>query len=215
MIPLYDNQKSGRFPWMTLLLIAINCYVFYLEFTSPNPDLFIQHYALIPKLINLSNPTTWWPLLSATFLHGGLAHIFFNMLFLWIFGDNVEERLGLGYIPFYLLGGIIGNLVQYFFMPEATIPVLGASGAVAAVLGAYFVLFPTHTVATIVPIFFLFTIISLPAIVVLGFWFVTQLFNGYAAIADTAQGGIAYFAHIGGFAFGWLSAVLIDRDKGS
>lgn len=213
MIPLFDRERSGKVPIVTIGLILLNIYIFYLEVNSTNLDTFFSTYALIPEKVRATSPETWIPFVTFMFLHGGIIHIGSNMLFLWIFGDNVEERLGWLYLPFYLLGGVLSGLAQYFLDPASSLPVVGASGAVAAVLGAYFVFFPTHTVATLVPIFFFVTILNLPALLVLGYWFVTQLFSGYAALGETSatSGGVAYFAHIGGFAFGWLVGLLFPE----
>jgi membrane associated rhomboid family serine protease len=211
MIPLKDTKTSGRFPLITLLLIAANSYVFYREFASPDIERFFLHYALIPRLVDITHPATLFTFVTSLFLHGGLIHLASNMLFLWIFGDNVEDRLGFWYLPFYLLGGTVGSLAQYVFIPDSTLPIVGASGAIAAVLGAYFAWFPRHTVSTLVPIFFFLTIVEIPAFVMLGYWFFIQLFNGVATVGVTDVGGVAYFAHIGGFAFGWLVAVFLRK----
>ncbi len=137
------------------------------------------------------------------FLHGGLLHIAGNMLFLWVFGNNVEDRMGRAvYLLFYLLGGVAASVAQIATSPDSVIPSLGASGAIAAVLGAYLVMYPRNRVLSLVPIFFFLQLIELPAIVVLGFWFVLQLFNGVGGIAARVNEGVAYFAHIGGFVFG-------------
>lgn len=215
MIPLRDSHPSGTIPIQTILLIVANAYVFYLEVTTSNLDAFFQNYSLIPALVDLSQPSTLLPFITSMFLHGGLFHILSNMWFLWVFGDNIEGALGWFYLPFYLLGGIVAAGAQYSFTPESQLPIVGASGAVAAVLGAYLVLYPRSRVLTIVPILFLFTVIELPAIVMLGYWFFIQLFNGYAAFADTAAttGGVAWFAHIGGFLVGAVIALLLGDSR--
>lgn len=206
MIPLKDSHGSGRFPFWVLIIIALNVYVFYLTITSSNPEAFIMRYALIPGLVNFADPKTLEPFITSQFLHGGFLHIISNMLFLWIFGDNVEEAFGFLLFPlFYLASGVIGGLSQYFLDPGSTVPMLGASGAIAGVLGAYFALFPKHTVKTLVPIFGFFTILDIPASIMLFYWFATQLFSGVASVSMAASaGGIAFFAHLGGFTFGWL-----------
>lgn len=142
-------------------------------------------------------------------MHGGFFHIISNMWFLHIFGDNLEDRFGhFKYLLFYLVGGFAATMVQYFISSESIIPMIGASGAVAAVAGAYFVFFKQHTVKTLVVIFLFWDVIELPASFVLGYWFITQVFAGVGSLAayDLNQGGIAFFAHIGGFIFGWLAA---------
>lgn len=207
MIPLSDSQPAGRFPFWVIAIIALNIYVFYLELTAANPDLFITQYALIPNLVDFSVLETLYQFVTSQFLHGGFIHIISNMLFLWVFGDNVEARLGLLFFPiFYLAGGVAGGLAQYILIPGSTIPMLGASGAIAGVLGAYLALFPHHTIKTLVPIFGFFTVINIPASIMLFYWFITQLFSGAASISyvSAEAGGIAFFAHAGGFAFGWI-----------
>ncbi len=209
MIPLRDSTPARIFPFWTVAIIALNIYVFYLEITNLDPEAFISLYALIPNLVDFSFPQTLIPFITSQFLHGGFVHIISNMLFLWIFGDNVEERIGFLLFPiFYLAGGVAGGLTQYVLMPDSSVPMLGASGAIAAVLGAYFAWFGHHTVKTLVPIFGFFTVINVPASVMLFYWFITQLFSGAASItvAVSGAGGIAFFAHIGGFAFGWFAA---------
>lgn len=207
MIPLRDSHPTGKFPFWVITIIAANVYVFYLELTSLNPDAFVAQFALIPSLVDFSIPQTLISFITSQFLHGGFIHIISNMLFLWIFGDNVEERLGFLLFPiFYLASGAAGGLAQYFLIPDSTIPMLGASGAIAGVLGAYLALFPRHTVKTLVPVFGFLTVMDIPASVMLLYWFITQLFSGAASItlATAGLGGIAFFAHAGGFAFGWI-----------
>lgn len=153
--------------------------------------------------------------LVSMFMHGSILHIAGNMLFLWIFGNNVEDRLGrFPFIAFYLIGGLAATALQVMFDPSSTIPSLGASGAIGAVLGAYLVLFPHARVTTLV-FFFFVTIIQLPAIFVLGAWFVLQLFSGVGQLGTAVQGGVAYWAHVGGFAFGALIALLFYRGRRS
>jgi membrane associated rhomboid family serine protease len=150
----------------------------------------------------------------AMFLHGGWLHIAGNMLFLWVFGNNVEDRLGrLPFIVFYLLGGVAAAALQIAFDPSSAVPNLGASGAVAAVLGAYLVMFPRARVVTLV-IFFFITAVEVPAVVVLGAWFVLQLFSGVGGLGAEVNGGVAYWAHVGGFVFGLGVAALFFRDRG-
>ncbi|MFM8998959.1 MAG: rhomboid family intramembrane serine protease [Actinomycetota bacterium] len=153
------------------------------------------------------------PLLVSMFLHGGWLHILGNMLYLWIFGNNVEDRLGrFAFVAFYLLGGLAASALQMAFDPSSTIPSLGASGAIGAVLGAYLVLFPHARVTTLV-LFIFVSVVQLPALVVLGGWFVLQLFSGVGELGQVAQGGVAYWAHVGGFAFGALAALLFFRGR--
>lgn len=212
MIPLSDTRGSGKFPFWVVVIIAVNAYVFFLELRSPNPDLFIQQYALIPSQVDFNRLSTLYPFITSQFLHAGFLHIISNMWFLWIFGDNVEERFGFFLFPLlYLLSGIVGGLAQYMLLPDSSTPMLGASGAIAGTLGAYFALFSRHTIKTLVPIFGFFTIADLPASLILVYWFITQLFSGAASISNTSYqlGGVAYFAHIGGFVLGYVAAKLI------
>jgi membrane associated rhomboid family serine protease len=155
----------------------------------------------------------WLSIVTAMFLHAGWLHLGGNMLFLWIFGDNVEDALGkLAYLAFYLLGGLAAVALQFGLAPNSTIPNVGASGAIAAVLGAYIVLYPRARILTVV-FFFLITVIELPSLVVLGLWFVLQLFQGVSGLAAQVNGGVAYWAHVGGFGFGVVVALLFLRGR--
>lgn len=213
MFPIRDHNPSHKFPLLTIGIIAINTYLFFLELTAPDLDAFIYQYALVPKTIDLLNPVTLWPFVSSMFLHGGWLHILSNMWFLWIFGDNIEATLGhLKFIVFYLLTGFAAGLTQYLIDPSSTIPILGASGAIAGVLGGYLVLFPQAKIETLVTSFGGFlTTVNLPAYFMLFYWFATQLFAGVGSVAVGLhnQGGVAFFAHAGGFAAGWLIMKLI------
>jgi membrane associated rhomboid family serine protease len=152
-------------------------------------------------------------LVVAMFLHGGWLHLLGNMLFLWIFGNNVEDRMHhLPYLVFYLVGGVVAFALQFAFAPDSAIPTLGASGAVAAVLGAYLFLFPGARVTTLV-FFFFVTIVELPALIVLGLWFVLQLVSGVGQLSSVGGGGVAYWAHVGGFAFGYVVALVALRGR--
>jgi len=155
-----------------------------------------------------AQPPTWITPFTAMFMHGGLLHLGGNMLFLWIFGNNIEDSLGpIRFILFYLLGGLAAMALQVAIDPNAAVPTVGASGAIAGVLGGYLILFPRARVLTLIFIVFFFTFIELPAMLLLGFWFVTQLLFGYFDLADPTGGGggVAYFAHVGGFVFGMLA----------
>lgn len=212
MIPISDKEPAGIFPFWTILIIMANVVVFFLEITSANTDAFITQYALIPAYINFSDPSTLLPLITSQFLHGGFLHIISNMLFLWVFGDNVEAEFGFFYPIFYLACGVVAGLTQYFFAPTLNLPMIGASGAVAGVLGAYFAYFPSHKVKTLIPIFGFFTLIDVPASIMLIYWIVTQFISGAFSLTYQAlnTGGVAYFAHIGGFVFGILVAKLLS-----
>src|SRR2546429_3338202 len=213
MFPISDSDNSGRFPFITFLIILANVVVFFLELTAPDTDLFISQYALISANVNFADWHTLTTFITSQFRHAGWLHIIGNMLFLWVFGDNIERRLGFFYLPFYLLSGTIGGLTQYFLDPHSTIPALGASGAIAGVLGAYLVLFPRNLINTVIFVFFFFTVTKVPAPIMLIYWFATQIFSGVASIASINQGGVAYFAHIGGFIFGILTALLLTNPK--
>ena len=211
MFPLSDTRTSGKFPFWVVVLISVNSFVFLLELISPNLDLFVAQFALIPSQVDFSNLDSLKPLMTSQFLHGGFIHILSNMWFLWIFGDNVEGKLGSFFFPiFYLLTGIVGGLAQYILDPTSNVPMLGASGAIAGILGAYMAFFPHHRIKTLIPVFGFLTTVNLPAYIMLFIWFFTQLFNGSASIISTTTtvGGIAFFAHIGGFATGWVIAKL-------
>ena len=180
MFPIRDHNPSKSFPVITVLIILITSYVFFLQLTAFDPEAFIMNYALVPALVDFGNPATWWPFIWSMFMHGGWLHIISNLWFLWIFGDNVEAFLGhIGFLLFYLLTGIAASLVQFFFMSGSEIPTLGASGAIAGVLGAYLVLYPRHKIDTLVISFGGFLQkLQIPASFMLGYWFIIQLFSG-------------------------------------
>ena len=206
MFPISDSIHTNKFPIITVTIILVTAFVFFLQITSTNPDLIIRNYAVIPSLVHFSNISTLLPFVTAIFLHGGFLHILSNLWFLWIFGDDVEGTIG--YIPYiflYFLAGIVGNVVQYFLMASSSIPMLGASGAIAGVLGAYFVMFPFSKIKTLLPIFYFVTIVNIPAPIMLGYWFVLQLLSGAVSLPFAAgTGGVAFWAHVGGFMTGVL-----------
>jgi membrane associated rhomboid family serine protease len=213
MIPLSDSKSAGVFPFWTIIIIIANIVVFIMQLTTPDPDSFVAQYALIPSLIDFNNFATLFPFVSSQFLHGGFLHIISNMLFLWVFGDNVEGKLGpIIYPVFYILCGVAAAFAQYFFTPTSEIPMLGASGAVAGVLGAYFAWFSHHTVKTLVPIFGFFSVVDIPAGFMLFYWIATQFLAGAFSFSGNMGeiGGVAYFAHIGGFVAGWVIAKLFN-----
>ena len=172
----------------------------------PNMDSFLIQYSLIPKDINFLSLATLTPFFTSIFLHGGFLHIISNMWFLWIFGDSVEANLGkIKFIILFLLTGIAGNVGQFLINPASSIPILGASGAVSGVIGAYFVLYPKAKIKTLLFLFFFFTIAEVPALIYIFYWFVLQLFSGVVSLPSTFQtGGIAFWAHIMGFTAGIL-----------
>lgn len=225
MIPLYDENPTKTFPIFTLLLIAINVTVFVWELSLGSHGLnqAIMKYGFIPKnltsMLKLGeiNEAAILSVFTSIFLHGGFVHLFGNMLYLWIFGNNIEDLLGhFRFIVFYLLAGIAGVTGQIFASPGSTIPGIGASGAIAGVLGAYLIKYPRAKVVTAVPIVFFIQLVRLPAVVVLGFWIVVQLASGVASLADAGHnfgGGVAWFAHVGGFAAGILLYFIIPKRR--
>lgn len=217
MLPLSDSHPAGKFPFWVIIIIALNIYAFFLQLTSANSDAFVMQFALIPSLVNFSDLSTLIPFITSQFLHGGFLHIGSNMLFLWVFGDNVEAKFGNFFFPiFYLLSGVVGGLAQYLYIPDSNIPMLGASGAVAGVLGAYFVYFPHHSIKTLVPFLGFLTVINVPASFMLFYWIITQFFSGAFSVTQTADvGGVAYFAHIGGFITGWFCAKINNSNRPS
>jgi membrane associated rhomboid family serine protease len=204
-IPLRDENPTRRFPAVTVLVVALNIGVFLFQvFSSPGLAHYVQRMGVIPyeithfetlaEGVRLSPPLT---LVAALFIHGGLFHLLGNMLFLWVFGNNVEDFLGpLRFVFFYLLCGLGASLVQVMVSPNSRVPMIGASGAIAGVLGAYFLLYPSARVLTLVFLFFFIRVVPIPAAFVLGLWFVLQLLN------VGMGGGVAWFAHIGGFLIG-------------
>lgn len=216
MIPLYDTARRRRMPLVTWLLIAANIAIFIHEVgVSPAAlEGFIRTWGLVPAQLLAQPQVEWVTIVTSMFLHGGWLHILSNMWVLFIFGDNVEERMGgPGYLLFYLLSGVAAALLQSFLMPMSREPMIGASGAIAGVLGAYLILFPHARVASLVPILFIFTVIQVPATLFLLFWFVSQLFSGWLAIGGAAGSGVAWWAHVGGFLFGILAVFLFARRR--
>jgi membrane associated rhomboid family serine protease len=211
MFPLYDTLRPRRFPWVNWILILLNALVFYFELTMGEERLrsFTFDWGLVPARLITNYAEVWVTVFSSMFLHGGWVHILGNMWTLVIFGDNIEDRMGHGrYLIFYLLSGVAAALLQTYLAPSSQIPMIGASGAIAGVLGAYIILFPRARVASLVPILFLFTLVELPAVVYLGFWFVLQLFSGWLALQGAMANGVAWWAHIGGFVFGLIAVRL-------
>ncbi len=175
----------------------------------------------VPDFHGCPHKSWWEAVVVSMFLHGGWLHIGGNMLFLWVFGNNVEDKIGrIPYLAFYLFCGVVASAAQILTGMNSVIPSLGASGAIAGVLGAYLIMFPRRRVYSLVPIIFVFTLLPLPAILVLGFWFVLQFFSGVTALSSNVSGGVAYFAHIGGFVAGLVLALLFfpkertSRDSG-
>src|SRR5688572_19367437 len=211
MIPLRDNNPRRTVPIVTYSLIAINVAAFVWQLSlGPNLEPALFRIAFIPARYWIPGhwPFDAFTIVVSMFLHGSLMHIGSNMLYLAIFGDNIEDRLGrTRYLLFYLLCGFLATFAHAIFSPGSRIPAIGASGAIAGVLGAYLILFPRAQVTTLLPIFVFITIREIPAIIILGLWFVLQLFSGVGSLGvSDAQdmGGVAYFAHIGGFVAGMV-----------
>ncbi len=212
MIPLRDVIPSRTTPYITVTIIALNLVAWLYELGLPDDvlPLFLQLYGVVPA--DFSAPA----LISSMFLHGGWMHFIGNMWYLWIFGDNIEDRLGHGrFVAFYLLCGIGAALGHVAIDPSSTLPTIGASGAIAGVMGAYFVLYPHSRVLTLVPLIIIWEIIELPAIVLLGFWFLIQLFSAgtIAATAASESGGIAFMAHIAGFVLGAIGVFVFRKPQ--
>lgn len=213
MFPIRDHNPSDKIPIINIILIAITSWVFFIELQAPDFEEFILRFALIPSAVDIAAPISWLPFIYSMFLHGGWLHIISNMWFLYIFGDNVESHLGhIPYLLFYLLTGLTAGFAQYILFTSSDIPTLGASGAVSGVLGAYLVLYPKHKIDTLVASFGGFMQkIQVPASFMLGYWFVIQLFSGVGSLGAASVGGVAWWAHIGGFAAGWLMVRLFPR----
>lgn len=226
MIPLKDNIPSSRPCVVTIGIIAVNALVFIAQMTAGGDPsrIFLKfglvpaHYssALISSQLNIFEKA--YPFFTSMFMHGSLLHVVGNMWILWIFGDNVEDHLGHArYLAFYIIGGLLAGVVHLVTNYKSPVPVVGASGAVAAVMGAYFILYPKARVLTLIPAFFFFPIVELPAFFFLGVWALIQLMSGTSTIiaGQQAGGGIAWWAHVGGFAVGVAAIMLVwKRSRG-
>lgn len=229
MIPIKDDIPSRTFPIVNISLIIINIFFFLVEVSMGErlaalfnnfgvvPAKFLASYYVVQdRVVYVGLTERVIPLFTSMFLHGGWFHLFGNMLYLWIFGDNVEDRMGhLRYLLFYILCGLSANITHILFTPVSTIPSVGASGAIAGVLGAYLLLYPTARVVVLVVLFFWIDFIALPAVIVLGFWFVVQFFSGLASIGvqSASSGGVAWWAHIGGFVTG-MALLFVFKKRG-
>lgn len=220
MVPLKDDNPTQSTPYITYGLILVNILIFFYQLNQarlgePSLEGFYRTWAMVPTELTDSfqgapNPADfgeWLTLITSQFLHAGFLHLGGNMLYLWIFGNNVEDQMGrVRFLLFYLICGVLAALAQWFFSPQSDIPSLGASGAIAGVMGAYILRFPNARILTLLPIFFFITFTRLPAYIFLGFWFILQALNGIASLGAPTMvgeaGGIAYWAHAGGFAFG-------------
>lgn len=215
MIPIRDSTRSRSRPYVSIALILVNVllYLHHSTFTRHQLLALYRDYAVIPVRYTQTG-ALWWlelaaviPLFSAMFLHGGWLHLIGNMLYLWVFGDNVEDRMGrAGYLVFYLLAGLVSNAAHILANPTSTLPTIGASGAVAGVLGAYLLTFPRARVLALVPLGFFLPLIEVPAVLFLFGWFLLQLLNGFLTlgVASAQTGGVAWWAHIGGFVAGMV-----------
>jgi len=214
MIPFKDDNPTSIFPYVTISLIVLNCVAFIWELTSPLGIQKIAYYfgAIPENLISFQTTQPVHPVITiftSMFLHGGFFHIGGNMLYLWIFGNNIEDALGhLRFLIFYLFSGVFAAYAHAITNTESIIPMIGASGAVSGVLGAYLLLFPKAKVFTIIFFGFFWQIIKLPAFFVIGFWAVIQFISGFVTIGFDEQGGVAWFAHIGGFLIGLITIKL-------
>lgn len=223
MIPLKNLRPRTHFPTVTLALIAINFIVFFYQLTLDPRALqsFIMTYSMIPARAQLALAHSQYtlaqgflPLFTSMFLHGGWLHIIGNMWFLWLFGPNVEDRLGhLPYLGFYLVCGLGAGIAQTLFSLGSTIPGLGASGAIAGVLGAYVVFFPSSRILTLVTLFFWWFFARLPAVLFIGLWFAVQFLSGIGSLGSAQAGGVAWWAHVGGFLLGMLLVSGMRRNQ--
>lgn len=220
MVPLNDENPIRITPYVTYGLIGLNLAIFLYEVTLNSPRLlqFFDQWAIVPEQLtasfalgpSLASWEEWWTLITSQFLHGGWLHVGGNMLYLWIFGNNLEEQMGrFRYLVFYLLCGTLAGVTQWFFDPLSTVPSLGASGAIAGVMGAYIFRYPEIRILTLIPLGLFFLPLRIPAIVYLGIWFIQQAFYGLVSLEapmhiGMESGGIAYWAHAGGFVVGAL-----------
>lgn len=212
MIPLKDDNPRVLTPYFNYGLVACNIAIFFYQLSLPDVDVFVRQYGAIPS--NIMAGTHLSSLFSAMFLHGGWMHLLGNMLYLWIFGDNIEGLMGhQRYIIFYLLCGVAATMSHILMTPYSDEPMIGASGAISGVLGAYLIKFPRARILILVPIIILLTTFRIPALFVLGFWFATQLTNGFGGCAGVGGDNVAWFAHIGGFVAGVILVKLFERKR--
>ncbi|MCX7959254.1 MAG: rhomboid family intramembrane serine protease [Deltaproteobacteria bacterium] len=228
MIPIKDDIPSRTFPVVNITLIILNIFFFLVEVSlGDRLNLLFGNFGVVPakffasyyitgdRIVYIGAADRIIPLFTSMFLHGGWFHLLGNMLYLWIFGDNVEDRMGhLRYLIFYILCGIVASLTHIIFNPSSNIPSVGASGAIAGVLGAYMLSYPTARVVVLVVLFFYIDFIALPALLVLGFWFVMQFFSGVLSLGveSASSGGVAWWAHIGGFVAG-MALLFVFRKR--
>ena len=210
VIPLGDvSRRTRRFALVTALIIVVNVWVFLRELEGG--DAFVARWAVIPAAV--AGGHAWITVLTAMFMHGSWLHILGNMVFLWAFGPGIEDAMGrLRYLAFYLIGGIVAMLAQVAGSPTSTVPCLGASGAIAAVMGAFIVIFPRDRIRSLLIIVIYVTVTYIPAVLLIGVWFLIQLLDA-GAVAKVQTGGVAYLAHVGGFLFGVVTARLWMRRR--
>jgi len=216
MFPISDSEKAGKFPIITIALIGINVVVFLYMVLGGSADAVVAQYALIPSTVNFGDYRTLLPFVTSMFLHGGFFHILSNMWFLHIFGDNVEARMGvLRFLLLYLISGFIGGFLQYILNVGSEVPMMGASAAVSGILGAYLAYFPHHKIRSLVLFFFIISFVNIPAGIYLFYWFILQLFQGVASIPTLSEsvGGVAFMAHVGGFAAGYYLSKKLEKKK--
>jgi membrane associated rhomboid family serine protease len=222
VIPLKDRNPSRNFPFVNYIIIIANVMVFIYELSLSDSqlELFIVKYGLISHRFfydvahHTHVLTRYIPFFSSMFIHGGWMHIIGNMWFLFIFGDNVEDQLGhLNYFVFYVLSGLAAAVVQLVSSVGSTVPTIGASGAISGVLGAYFVMFPHAKIVTLIPIFFFFDIIDISAFLFIGFWFLMQFVSGLQTLGIDTTGGIAWWAHVGGFVAGIIMVPIFKKNR--
>ena len=219
MFPLYDDNPTRITPYFTYGLIGMNVLVFLHEINLSNLQLeqFFQLYAVIPQELTINWSREWTTLFTSQFLHGGWWHLISNMVYLWVFGNNIEDRLGhFKYLLFYLTCGALAALCQWFIGMYSAVPSLGSSGAISGVLGAYLIWFPQARITTLIFLGFFITTINVPALVIIGIFFVQNLISGFASLQAAAKmsvetGGVAYWAHLGGFVVGSIFA-LVNRE---
>jgi membrane associated rhomboid family serine protease len=208
MIPLGDaSRRPVRFPIATVSIIAINAVVFLFELAGG--DAFINQWSLVP--VDIVAGHNWITILSAMFMHAGWEHIIGNMLFFWVFGPEIEDVMGpVRFMLFYLLGGLVATFAQIIVDPASTVPNLGASGAIAAVMGVFLITYPRDQIKTVVFLGWFIGVRLIPAIILVGLWFLVQLFSEVGALATVQSGGVAYMAHVGGFLFGLVLGRLFE-----
>ena len=214
MFPIRDTNKSNTFPIVNWIIIVINASIFFVQVRLPRETVEIVYstFGVVPIRFTELHLLAPISLFSSQFLHGGWLHIIRNLWILYIFGDNVEDRMGhIQYLVFYLMTGVIGGLLQVITQPFSTIPIIGASGAISGVLGAYILFFPRARVLTFVPIFILPWLVEIPAVIFLGVWFLSQFVNVINEASSVISSGVAYWAHLGGFGAGFLLARRIRK----